>query len=138
MQLPKYVRASGGYLRFQRDIPTRLCPQADGKKTFTHPLGIPDTKIDEAELMRKRAEALDAFDLQIRLLENSDPEAFSANDEDIGELAGNVDRQTVKDCITVAMGAKNAGIKITLYLLSVNLVGLFHRRVRLVDDKSSG
>jgi integrase len=86
MELPKYVRALGGYLRFQRDIPTRLRALSE-TKTFTYPLGIKDTAIKEAELMRKRAEALDAFDLHCRMLENSDPAAFNANELDIAAMA---------------------------------------------------
>jgi integrase len=86
MELPKYVRALGGYLRFQRDIPTRLRALSE-TKTFTYPLGIKDTAIKEAELMRKRAEALDAFDVHCRMLENSDPDSFSANDLDRAALA---------------------------------------------------
>lgn len=86
MQLPKYIRASGGYLRFQRDIPTRLRSLSE-TKTFTFPLGIRDTAINGSELMRKQAEAMDAFTLHCRMLESSDPAAFDANDLDKAALS---------------------------------------------------
>lgn len=86
MQLPKYIRATGGYLRFQRDIPTRLRSLSE-TKTFTFPLGIRDTAINGSELMRKQAEAMDAFTLHCRMLESSDPAAYDANDLDKAALS---------------------------------------------------
>jgi hypothetical protein len=73
MTLPKYVRALKGGLYFQRDYPTRL-RHLVSKKTYTRPLGLKVSNVNDVSVSKAVARAAEAYDLHLRLIENSDPE----------------------------------------------------------------
>ena len=75
-KLPRYVRAQGQFLFYQRDYPTRIRHLAD-RKTFTYPLKVKTGSHSSAELNRAIAKAAEAYELACKTIENSDPAAFS-------------------------------------------------------------
>ena len=84
MTLPKYVRALKGSLYFQRDYPTKL-RHLTSKKTYTAPLGLKMSNVTAASINRALATALEAYELRLRLIENSDPTAY--NQDEINSAA---------------------------------------------------
>lgn len=79
MTLPKYVRALKGGLYFQRDYPTRL-RHLVSKKTYTRPLGLKVSNVNDVSVSKAVARAAEAYDLHLRLIENSDPESFTKDE----------------------------------------------------------
>ena len=83
---PKYVRQTKGQkLRYQRDFPTELQPIA-GKKTFTYPLNLQADKVTDASLALAVLEASEQYDLQKKMLTQSDPHAFTEAELDKAAL----------------------------------------------------
>jgi len=79
MKLPKYVRALKGSLYFQRDYPTKLRHLID-KKTYTAPLGLKVNSVTDVSVNKALTIALEAYDLRLRVIENSDPAAFNKDE----------------------------------------------------------
>ncbi|MEY3006030.1 MAG: hypothetical protein RI942_372, partial [Pseudomonadota bacterium] len=84
MKLPKYIRTIGNSdrLHYQRDYPTRLRIYFP-KKTFSYPLDLKVSEATESKLAKAIARASEAFELQIKMIENSDPDAFGASELDM-------------------------------------------------------
>jgi len=82
LKLPRYIRNLNGSLYYQRDIPTRLKAIAN-KKTFTHPLKLKIHEATEIAINKATAKSAEAFDVYLKLLSNSDPNAFSATEIDL-------------------------------------------------------
>ena len=80
---PKYIKATGNTLRFQRAIPRRL-RHVSPTQLWTCPLGLSITATD-SDISRASARAQDTFELYCRTLENSSPEAYA--DSEIERLA---------------------------------------------------
>jgi len=78
-KLPKYTRILKGSLYYQRDIPTRL-RHLSPKKTFTHPLSLKANDASESSLARAHYNATTQFELHCKMLENSDPSAFTKDE----------------------------------------------------------
>ena len=81
MNLPKYVRNRNGTYHYQRDFPTRLRHLCH-TKTFTHPLKLFANNATNVEVAKAAIESAEAYDRQIALISNSDPDALSATDKD--------------------------------------------------------
>jgi len=79
MKLPRYTRTLKGNLYYQRDIPTRL-KHLTSKKTFTYPLSLKAVTASESAIVKAHSIATDAYTLHCRMLEESNPEAFSSED----------------------------------------------------------
>jgi len=79
MKLPKYVRIQKGSLYYQRDYPTRL-KHLIPKKTYTSPLRIKANEASDVDVSRAVASATEAYDLHLKLIENSDPESFTKDE----------------------------------------------------------
>ncbi len=84
-KLPKYTRALKGSLYYQRDIPTRL-RHLSPKKTFTHPLSLKANEASESALARAHSDATNEYVLHCKMLENSNPEAFTKDELDKAAL----------------------------------------------------
>lgn len=53
------------------------------KKTFRYPLGLTAAEAaDESKLGRAVLKAADAFELELKMIQNSDPDAFNASELD--------------------------------------------------------
>ena len=85
MKLPRYIRNLNGSLYYQRDIPTRLKATAN-KKTFTHPLKLKIHEATEIAINKATARSAEAFDIYLKLVSNSDPNAFSATEIDLAAI----------------------------------------------------
>ena len=79
MKLPKYIRALKGSLYFQRDYPTKL-RHLVAKKTYTAPLGLKVSNVTDVGISEAVLSATKAYDLHLRMIENSDPAAFNKDD----------------------------------------------------------
>ena len=82
MKLPRYVRNLNGSLYYQRDIPTRL-RDFSNKKTFTHPLKLRIHEATESAISKATTKSTEAFELYLKFLTNSDPDAFTASEMDL-------------------------------------------------------
>jgi len=85
MKLPKYIRAQKGSLYFQRDYPTRL-RHLVAKKTYTAPLSLKVSNVTDVSLGEAVLSATKAYDLHLRMIENSDPAAFNKDDKNRAAL----------------------------------------------------
>ena len=72
MKLPKYVRLRNQTLFYQRDYP-KWFQRRYGLKTFSRSLKLKTSQYTESELQKMIADAAEKFDLNIKLLSNSDP-----------------------------------------------------------------
>ncbi len=79
MKLPKYVRTLKGSLYYQRDYPTRL-KHLTSKKTYTSPLRLKANQASDVDVSKAVALATEAYDLHLKLIENSDPESFTKDE----------------------------------------------------------
>lgn len=82
MKLPKYIRNLSNKLYYQRDYPTKLRVYFP-KKTFSYPLGLSVNDATDSKLTKAIARASEAYELQIKMIENSDPAAFGASELDM-------------------------------------------------------
>lgn len=85
MKLPRYVRNLNGSLYYQRDIPTKL-RHLTTTKTFTRPLSLKINEATESAINKALTIASDSFELRLKLITNSDPEAFSATEIDLAVI----------------------------------------------------
>ena len=81
MKLPKYIRLRAGTYHYQRDYPTKLRHLCH-TKTFTRPLGLYANNATTTEIGKAAIDADEAFERQLKLITNSDPDALSATDKD--------------------------------------------------------
>jgi len=81
MKLPKYVTARKGSLHYQRQYPTKLRHLCH-TKAFTRPLGLSANHANNNEITKAAIDADEAYERQLKLITNSDPEAMSASDKD--------------------------------------------------------
>ena len=81
MKLPKYIRLRSGTYHYQRDYPTRLRHLCH-TKTYTRPLGLFANNATTKEIGKAAIEADEAYERQLKLITNSDPDAMSASDKD--------------------------------------------------------
>ena len=75
----KYVFNKHGTYHYQRDYPTKL-KHLIQKKTFTYPLQLKVTEASELEIQKAALRAEEAYQRQLLLISNSDPDALSATD----------------------------------------------------------
>ena len=75
----KYVFNKHGTYHYQRDYPTKLKHLAQ-KKTFTYPLQLKVTEASDLEIQKAAINAEEAYQRQLLLISNSDPDALSATD----------------------------------------------------------
>ena len=80
-KLPKYIRLRSGTYHYQRDYPTKL-KHLCHTKTYTKPLGLFANNATATEVSKAAIEADEAYDRQLTLISNSDPDALSATDKD--------------------------------------------------------
>jgi len=80
MKLPKYIRAQKGSLYFQRDYPTRL-RHLVAKKTYTAPLSLKVSNVTDVSMSQAVDGATKAYDIHLRMIENSDPAAFNKDEK---------------------------------------------------------
>lgn len=90
IKMPRYVRTIKGNLYYQRDIPTKLRHLAP-KKTFVAPLGLSADSYSETTLAKAVAEVTESFELYLKMLTNSDPNAF--DDSELDKAATELLRQ---------------------------------------------
>ena len=81
MTLPKYIRLRSGTYHYQRDYPKRLRHLCQ-TKTYTRPLGLFANNASTTEISKAAIEADEAFERQLKLITNSDPDALSATEKD--------------------------------------------------------
>ena len=81
MTLPKYIRLRSGTYHYQRDYPKRLRHLCQ-TKTYTRPLGLFANNASTTEISKAAIEADEAFERQLKLITNSDPNALSATEKD--------------------------------------------------------
>ena len=81
MKLPKYISLRSGTYHYQRDYPTKL-KHLCHTKAYTKPLGLFANNAKEDQITKAAIEAGEAFDRQLILITNSDPDALSATDKD--------------------------------------------------------
>jgi len=81
MKLPKYVTARKGSLHYQRQYPTKLRHLCH-TKVFTRPLGLSANNATNNEITKAALEADEAFERQLKLIVNSDPDALSGTEKD--------------------------------------------------------
>jgi len=81
MKLPKYVRARASKYHYQRDYPLRI-RELTGKKTFTYPLDLYIKSASEMEIKKQALAADEAFDRDVLLITNSDPDILSVSEID--------------------------------------------------------
>ncbi|MDB9724330.1 site-specific integrase [bacterium] len=77
----KYVFNKHGTYHYQRDYPTKL-KHLIQKKTFTYPLQLKVTEASELEIQKAALRAEEAYQRQLVLVSNSDPDALSATEVD--------------------------------------------------------
>ena len=75
----KYVFNKHGTYHYQRDYPTKL-KHLIQKKTFTYTLQLKVTEASELEIQKAALRAEEAYQRQLLLISNSDPDAMSATD----------------------------------------------------------
>ena len=75
----KYVFNKHGTYHYQRDYPTKL-KHLIQKKTFTYQLQLKVTEASELEIQKAALRAEEAYQRQLLLISNSDPDAMSATD----------------------------------------------------------
>ena len=80
-KLPKYVTARKGSLHYQRQYPTKLRHLCQ-TKAFTRPLGLAVNNATSNEITKAAIDADEAYQRQLILITNSDPDALSATDKD--------------------------------------------------------
>ena len=81
MKLPKYITARKGSLHYQRQYPTKLRHLCH-TKVFTRPLGLSANNATNNEITKAAIDADEAYQRQLILITNSDPDALSATDKD--------------------------------------------------------
>ena len=81
MKLPKYITARKGSLHYQRQYPTKLRHLCH-TKVFTRPLGLSANNATNNEITKAALEADEAFERQLKLIVNSDPDALSGTEKD--------------------------------------------------------
>ena len=81
MKLPKYIRLRAGTYHYQRDYPTKLRHLCH-TKTYTRPLGLYANNATTTEIGKAAIDADEAFERQLKLITNSDPDALSTTDKD--------------------------------------------------------
>ena len=81
MKLPKYIRLRAGTYHYQRDYPTKLRHLCH-TKTYTRPLGLYANNATTTEISKAAIDADEAFERQLKLITNSDPNALSATEKD--------------------------------------------------------
>lgn len=86
MKLPQYVRKQGNSLGFQRDYP-KAVRAIYPKKTFTYPLGLRPNEATATNIARAVANANEQFELKVKMILNSDPDAFDASELDKATIA---------------------------------------------------
>lgn len=86
----KYVKKLKTKLYFQRGIPTRLRPIAR-KAAYSRPLGLDAASASEEQILAARIEAQKFYDLYLKTLENTSPDAFV--ESEIEALAAEVLRK---------------------------------------------
>ena len=79
MTLPRYVRARRESYHYQRDYPRKL-RHLTSKKTFTYPLQLQVASATVIEIQKATIKAEEAYQRQLLLISNSDPDALSATD----------------------------------------------------------
>ena len=79
MTLPKYVRARRESYHYQRDYPRKL-RHLTSKKTFTYPLQLQVANTTVIEIQKATIKAEEAYQRQLLLISNSDPDVLSATD----------------------------------------------------------
>jgi len=79
MTLPRYVRARRESYHYQRDYPRKL-RHLTSKKTFTYPLQLQVANTNVIEIQKATIKAEEAYQRQLLLISNSDPDALSATD----------------------------------------------------------
>jgi len=72
---PRYCRELKGSLYYQRDYPTSM--RMYGKKTFSKPLELKANSHTDSSLQKAIASATEAFELKIKMMENSSVEDYS-------------------------------------------------------------
>jgi integrase len=81
MKLPKYIRLRAGTYHYQRDYPTKLRHLCH-TKTYTRPLGLYANNATTTEIGKAAIDANEAFERQLKLITNSDPDALPATEKD--------------------------------------------------------
>ena len=81
MKLPKYIRLRAGAYHYQRDYPTKLRHLCH-TKTYTRPLGLYANNATTTEIGKAAIDADEAFERQLKLIANSDPDALPATEKD--------------------------------------------------------
>jgi integrase len=81
MKLPKYIRLRAGTYHYQRDYPTKLRHLCH-TKTYTRPLGLYANNATTTEIGKAAIDADEAFERQLKLIANSDPDALPATEKD--------------------------------------------------------
>ena len=79
MTLPRYVRARRESYHYQRDYPRKL-RHLTSKKTFTYPLQLQVANTNVIEIQKATIKAEEAYQRQLLLISNSDPDALSVTD----------------------------------------------------------
>lgn len=81
ISLPKYIRARRGSYHYQRRYPTKLL-HLIAQKMFTYPLKLHVDTASELEVQKVTVEAEEAYQRQLSLISNSDPEAMQGTELD--------------------------------------------------------
>jgi integrase len=81
ISLPKYIRARRGSYHYQRRYPTKLLHLIT-QKMFTYPLKLHVDTASELEVQKVTVEAEEAYQRQLSLISNSDPEAMQGTELD--------------------------------------------------------
>ena len=79
ISLPKYVRNRQGTYHYQRRYPTKLRHLFNGH-SFTCPLLLSASSATDNEIIKAAWEAGEAYDRQLKLIANSDPDALTGTD----------------------------------------------------------
>tara|TARA_R110000803_G_scaffold61016_1_gene120690 strand:- start:36 stop:1019 length:984 start_codon:yes stop_codon:yes gene_type:complete len=79
ISLPKYVRNRQGTYHYQRRYPTKLRHLFNGH-SFTCPLVLSASSATDNEIIKAAWEAGEAYDRQLKLIANSDPDALTGTD----------------------------------------------------------
>lgn len=79
ISLPKYIRPRRGSYHYQRRYPTRL-KHLIQQSLFTYPLQLQLANATEIEIQKATIKAEEAYQRQLVLISNSDPEALSATE----------------------------------------------------------
>jgi hypothetical protein len=79
ISLPKYIRPRRGSYHYQRRYPTRL-KHLIQQSLFTYPLQLQVASASVIEIQKATIKAEEAYQRQLLLISNSDPDALSATD----------------------------------------------------------